>query len=277
MPIPSSLSRLPLVHGSSILSVHYGTRHSCQNNGGRIKTSSFSLMCHTDGLALQVSGLSVIHNSMEYRQQVQERCVTLTWHNNILFRQPSPVPRIRLPTKPSDYGINWHPLRGASQSPLTHSCTLCQCPCYSQIKQSCICRNLITAVTGQMLAKLVQNTQWCTHDYDQINLRVISLQIILYRHYGMLEEGERCRQSLTSVHCPWFCTMMMTQGSDLLSVSRSSRALQETRSSTLDTHAEGTPVSAAAGEVASGESLILDQEGWWWWCGPARDEKLRFV
>lgn len=77
-------------------------------------------------------------------------------------------------------------------------------------------------------------------------------------------EGGQGYRALTSVHWPWFCTMMMTQGSDLLRVSRSSRALHATRSSTLETQAEGTPLRAAAGEVASGESLILglgDGEG----------------
>lgn len=55
---------------------------------------------------------------------------------------------------------------------------------------------------------------------------------------------------LTSVHCPLVCTMSMTQGSDLFNVSRSSRALQDTRSSTLETQVAG-PLRLVAGEVAS--------------------------
>lgn len=66
--------------------------------------------------------------------------------------------------------------------------------------------------------------------------------------------------SLTSVHCPWVCTMRMTHGSDLFSVSLSSKALQETRSSTLETQVAGPP-RLAAGEVASWMSFILDGGG----------------
>ena len=52
--------------------------------------------------------------------------------------------------------------------------------------------------------------------------------------------------------------MIMTQGSDLFSVSRSSRALQDTRSSTLETQVAG-PLRLVAGEVASWTSFILAQ------------------
>ena len=48
----------------------------------------------------------------------------------------------------------------------------------------------------------------------------------------------------------------MTHGSDLFSVSRSSRALQDTRSSTLQTQVAG-PLRLVAGEVASWTSFIL--------------------
>lgn len=48
----------------------------------------------------------------------------------------------------------------------------------------------------------------------------------------------------------------MTQGSDLFSVSLSSRALHDTRSSTLETQAAG-PLRLVAGEVASWMSFIL--------------------
>lgn len=68
------------------------------------------------------------------------------------------------------------------------------------------------------------------------------------------------REGLTSVHCPLVWTMRMTQGSDLFSVSRSSRALQDTRSSTLETQAAG-PLRLVAGEVASWSSFILAQAG----------------
>lgn len=64
--------------------------------------------------------------------------------------------------------------------------------------------------------------------------------------------------SLTSIHCPLFCTMSTTQGSDLLSVSRSRRPLHETRSSTLVTHVAG-PLRLVAGEVASWTSFIMTQ------------------
>lgn len=64
--------------------------------------------------------------------------------------------------------------------------------------------------------------------------------------------------SLTSIHCPLFCTMRTTQGSDLLSVSRSRRPLHETRSSTLVTHVAG-PLRLVAGEVASWTSFIMTQ------------------
>lgn len=57
-------------------------------------------------------------------------------------------------------------------------------------------------------------------------------------------------RGLTSVHCPLVCTMSMTQGSDLFNVSRSSSALQDTRSSTLETQVAG-PLRLVAGEVAS--------------------------
>lgn len=84
-------------------------------------------------------------------------------------------------------------------------------------------------------------------------------------------ENNRKKGKLTSVHWPWFCTMRMTQGSDLLSVSRSNRVLQETRSSTLDTQAAG-PAMPATGDVASCESLILTERwvwrvGWRWETG----------
>lgn len=65
-------------------------------------------------------------------------------------------------------------------------------------------------------------------------------------------------RGLTSVHCPLVCTISMTQGSDLFSVSRSSRALQDTRSSTLETQVAG-PLRLVAGEVASWTSFILVQ------------------
>lgn len=64
------------------------------------------------------------------------------------------------------------------------------------------------------------------------------------------EETKTGERGLTSVHCPLFCTMSMTHGSDLFSVSRSSRALQDTRSSTLETQVAG-PLRLVAGEVAS--------------------------
>lgn len=64
---------------------------------------------------------------------------------------------------------------------------------------------------------------------------------------------------LTSVHCPLFCTISMTHGSDLFSVSRSSRDLQDTRSSTLETQVAG-PLRLVAGEMASRTSFILAQE-----------------
>lgn len=71
------------------------------------------------------------------------------------------------------------------------------------------------------------------------------------------ENGKQVlREGLTSVHCPLVCTMSMTQGSDLFSVSRSSRALHDTRSSTLETQAAG-PLRLVAGEVASWISFIL--------------------
>lgn len=66
------------------------------------------------------------------------------------------------------------------------------------------------------------------------------------------------KEGLTSVHCPFVCTMSMTQGSDLFSVSRSSRALQDTRNSTLVTQVAG-PLRLVAGEVASWMSFILAQ------------------
>lgn len=52
--------------------------------------------------------------------------------------------------------------------------------------------------------------------------------------------------------------MSTTQGSDLFRVSRSSRDLQDTRSSTLETHVAG-PLRLVAGEVASSTSFILTQ------------------
>ncbi|KAK5915334.1 hypothetical protein CesoFtcFv8_000932 [Champsocephalus esox] len=52
--------------------------------------------------------------------------------------------------------------------------------------------------------------------------------------------------------------MSMTHGSDLFSVSRSSRPLQDTRSSTLDTQVAG-PLRLVAGEMASRTSFILAQ------------------
>lgn len=70
------------------------------------------------------------------------------------------------------------------------------------------------------------------------------------------EKSQVLREGLTSVHCPLFWTMSMTQGSDLFSVSRSSRALHDTRSSTLETQAAG-PLRLVAGEVASWMSFIL--------------------
>lgn len=72
-----------------------------------------------------------------------------------------------------------------------------------------------------------------------------------------MEKGNRFwREGLTSVHCPLVWTMSMTQGSDLFSVSRSSRALHDTRSSTLETQAAG-PLRLVPGEVASWSSFIL--------------------
>lgn len=62
--------------------------------------------------------------------------------------------------------------------------------------------------------------------------------------------------------------MSMTQGSDLFSVSRSSRALQDTRSSTLETQVAG-PLRLVAGEVASWTSFILAQ--------PAKQYGVRLV
>ena len=76
------------------------------------------------------------------------------------------------------------------------------------------------------------------------------------------------RAGLTSVHCPLVWTMSMTQGSDLFSVSRSSRALHETRSSTLETQAAG-PLRLVAGEVASCISFILAQL--WGWGRPIEE------
>lgn len=71
------------------------------------------------------------------------------------------------------------------------------------------------------------------------------------------EKGKQVlREGLTSVHCPLVWTMSMTQGSDLFSVSRSSRALHDTRSSTLETQAAG-PLRLVAGEMASWMSFIL--------------------
>lgn len=67
-------------------------------------------------------------------------------------------------------------------------------------------------------------------------------------------------EELTSVHCPLVWTMSMTQGSDLFNVSRSSRALHDTRSSTLETQAAG-PLRLVAGELASWSSFILAQAG----------------
>lgn len=79
---------------------------------------------------------------------------------------------------------------------------------------------------------------------------------------------------LTSVHCPLVCTMSMTQGSDLFSVSRSSRALQDTRSSTLETQVAG-PLRLVAGEVASWTSFILAQSTRS--CQPAEQYSVRLV
>lgn len=81
-------------------------------------------------------------------------------------------------------------------------------------------------------------------------------------------------QGLTSVHCPLVCTISMTQGSDLFSVSRSSRALQDTRSSTLETQVAG-PLRLVAGEVASWTSFILVESTTG--CQPAEQCSVRRV
>lgn len=82
----------------------------------------------------------------------------------------------------------------------------------------------------------------------------------------------------TSIHWPWDCMSSTTQGSDLLSVSRSSRCLQLTRSSTLETQvAETTP--REDWDARSGISFILAEGGMGgvlarrsrWWDGQAEE------
>lgn len=84
----------------------------------------------------------------------------------------------------------------------------------------------------------------------EISAMYISFTIPHKRIFVRLKEGKEKEGELTSVHCPLVCTMSITQGSDLFSVSRSSRALQDTRSSTLETQVAG-PLRLVAGEVAS--------------------------